>query len=246
MSQTSSTKVFEVVEYGFGKKGHYDVASYDAVRYLGPSKQYQQTVMANAYTKLIGPVAGKRILDVGCGTGRGVLDFARKACMAIGVDASLDMLTCAKGKITNDLNCSLAASVAQKLPFPDAAFDVVTSLNFLHLFGVETQRMIVVEMKRVVKPGGLLLVDFANALNGLVLGMYKRLHGTVGLLLPGEIRYVIGDDCRLARVYGAPLPAVWRLFYHFPRLGAAVEKIAYIPPFNWLAHEVYCKVLKGT
>ena len=94
MSQSSSTKDFEIVEYGFGKKGHLDVGSYDAIRYIGPSKEYQQTVMANAYMRLIGSVAGKRILDVGCGTGRGVLDFARKAKIAVGVDASFDMLTC--------------------------------------------------------------------------------------------------------------------------------------------------------
>jgi SAM-dependent methyltransferase len=246
MAQTTSTKDLEVVKYGFGKKGHYNTATYDAVRYRGPSKEYQQTVMANAYTRLIGPVAGKRILDVGCGTGRGVLDFARKACLAVGVDASLDMLTCAKGKVTKDLNCFLAAAVAQQLPFSDAAFDIVISLNFLHLFSLETQRMIIAEMKRVVRPGGVLLVDFGNALNGLVLGMYRRWHGKVGELLPGEIRYAIGAGCRMARVYGAPLPAAWRLFYHFPRLGAAVEKIAYIPPFNWLAQGIYCKVLKDT
>jgi len=246
MSQSSSTKDFEIVEYGFGKKGHLDVGSYDAIRYIGPSKEYQQTVMANAYMRLIGSVVGKRILDVGCGTGRGVLDFARKAKIAVGVDASFDMLTCAKGKAASDLRCSLANAVAQQLPFPDATFDVVTSLNFLHLFNVKTQRAMIAEMKRVLKPGGLLLVDFANALNGLVLGLFRRWGGKVGELLPGEIRYAIGDDCRIARIYGAPLPAVWRIFQHFPRFGATIEKIAYVPPFNWLAQGIYCKVLKNT
>ncbi len=240
------TKDFEVVEYRFGRKGHYDVASYDALRYVGPSKQYQQTVMANAYNKLIGPLAGKRILDVGCGTGRGALHFAGRASLAVGVDASLDMLATAKRKVTNGLACPLAAAYAQQLPFGDAAFDVVTCLNFLHLFSLATQRTIIAEMKRVVKPGGILLLDFANALNGLIIGLYRRWRIKAGVSLPGEIRFAVGDSCRIARVYGAPLPILWRLFYRFPRLGAAVEKIAYFPPFNWLAQGIYCKVVKDT
>lgn len=240
------TKDFEVVEYRFGRKGHYDVASYDALRYVGPAKQYQQTVMANAYTRLIGPLAGKRILDVGCGTGRGALHFAESASLAVGVDASLDMLATAKRKVTNGPACPLAAAYAQQLPFRDAAFDVVTCLNFLHLFSLATQRMIIAEMKRVVRPGGILLLDFANALNGLIIGLYRRWRIKAGVSLPGEIRFAVGDGCRIARVYGAPLPTLWRLFYRVPRLGAALEKIAYLPPLNWLAQGIYCKVVKDT
>ena len=244
MPHVAPTEDVEVVEYRFGKRGHYNVASYDAIRYVGPSKQYQQTVMANAYRRLIGPLAGKRILDVGCGTGRGVIDFAKTASLSVGVDASCDMLASTKRKVPNGLHCPLAAAYAQQLPFPDAAFDVVTSLNFLHLFGLATQRMIIAEMKRVVKPGGVLLLDFANALNGLVIGLYRRWRIKAGVSLPSEIRSAVGGNCRIALLYGAPLPTVWRLFYHFPRLGATVEKIAYIPPFNWLAQGIYCKVVK--
>ena len=243
MPHAAPTEKVEVVEYRFGKKGHYDVASYDALRHVGPSKQYQQMVMANAYRRLIGPLAGKRILDVGCGTGRGVLDFARTASLSVGVDASFDMLATTKGKV-NGRHCPLAAAYAQQLPFPDAAFDVVTCLNFLHLFGLATQQTIIAEMKRVVRPGGVLLFDFANALNGLVIGLYRRWRIKAGVSLPSEIRYAIGDNCRIERVYGAPLPTLWRLFYRVPRLGAAVEKIAYIPPFNWLAQGIFCRAVK--
>lgn len=235
----------EVVEYGFGKHGYLDAATYDSVRYLGPAKKYQQKVMANAYKKLIGPITGKRILDVGCGTGRGVIDFAQDASLAIGVDASFDMLACAKQKLTADSKCSLAVSVAQRLPFRDATFDAVVSLNFLHLFNVDTDRMIVAEMKRVLKPGGVLVVDFNSALNAQALRKSKRRDG-VGGMLPREIRYAIGNDCRIERVVGAPFPALWRVLYRFPRIGETIEKLGYVPPFNWLAQNVYCKVLKGS
>jgi ubiquinone/menaquinone biosynthesis C-methylase UbiE len=41
---------------------------------------------------MLGSLAGKHILDVGWGTGRGVIDFVQKAGLAVGVDASLDTL----------------------------------------------------------------------------------------------------------------------------------------------------------
>src|SRR5207244_11200300 len=84
----------ELVEYAVGKSGYQDVSSYDAARYVGPENEYKQEVMASAYRKLLGSLKGKRILDVGCGPGRGVVDCANEAARAVGADATLDMLPC--------------------------------------------------------------------------------------------------------------------------------------------------------
>jgi ubiquinone/menaquinone biosynthesis C-methylase UbiE len=231
----------KVVDYSFGNKDHTNAATYDAVRYVGPSNEYRQAVMASAYRKLLGPLKGKRILDVGCGTGRGVVDFAREAEFAIGCDASFDMLTVAAQKSTGNSRCALLASFAQQLPFKDASFDIVTSLNFLHLFDVPTQRSCVAEMKRVLKPGGILVLEFTNALNGLVVGLFRRWIKGVITSLPGEIKQVIGDDCRVVQVHGAPFPILWRLFYRLPRAGGLVERLGCITPFKHMCHQVYYK-----
>src|SRR5437667_2079649 len=103
----------ELVEYAVGKTGYQDVSRYDAARYVGPENEYKQEVMASAYRKLLGSLKGKRILDVGCGTGRGVVDFANEAAFAVGADASLDMLTCAASKANERKFPSFSAAYTQ-------------------------------------------------------------------------------------------------------------------------------------
>lgn len=66
------------VEYRFGNKDYTNAATYGTVRYIGRANEYRQKVMADAYRRLIGPLHGKRILDEGCGTGRGVINFGRE------------------------------------------------------------------------------------------------------------------------------------------------------------------------
>jgi|SRR6185437_12898220 len=66
-------------------------------------------------TALSPPLAGKRLLDAGCGTGRRLRK--NDASLAIGVDLSSEML--AAGDIAN-----VAAADVRALPFGDAAFDI--------------------------------------------------------------------------------------------------------------------------
>jgi len=233
----------EVVEYRKGGDGFVNVDRYDSTRYESRAARYRQTVMANAYKRLMGPLAGKRVLDVGCGTGRGFADFAKEAKFVVGADASIDMLTVAAGKVNSSPRLGLANAVAQALPFADASFDIVISLNVLHLFSLETQREMVQEMKRVVRPGGTVIIELDNALHGVVVGPYKRWFGDEKGSLPREIRYMVGDQCQIVRYYGAVVPVLWRIFHRFPALFLRLEKLEYYPPFNRLAHRIYCKIL---
>jgi ubiquinone/menaquinone biosynthesis C-methylase UbiE len=243
-SATSAPRDWEVVQYRVGNAGFQNVSSYDQMRYQGVANEYKQQLMASVYRKLLGSLHGKRVLDVGCGTGRGVVDFAREAAFAVGADASLDMLSFARRKAMEQSRCSFSAAYAQQLPFQSESFDAVVSLNFLHLFTVETQRLMVREMKRVLRPRGILLLEFDNALHGLGLGLVKRWSGRERGSLPGEIRSVIGDECKVERVEGAVLPVVWRVFCRFPSLFLPFEKTTRLPGFNRLAHRVYYRVQK--
>lgn len=234
----------EVVNYNASKTDYRSVSNYDEHRYVGPANEYKRRVTSNAYKKLIGPLAGKRILDVGCGTGRGVLDFVSSASLTVGADASLDMLTCARSKIDPTAPVAFVRSYAQQLPFPDAFFDVATALNFLHLFSLDTQAAMITEMKRVVRPGGILVLEFDNALNGVVVGPYKRWSGRERGSLPYEIRRVIGDGCQVTHVFGAVFPIVWRVFYHFPQIFIPLEKLAYVTPINRLSHRVFYRLVR--
>jgi ubiquinone/menaquinone biosynthesis C-methylase UbiE len=235
---------YEVVEYDIGKGDYRNVSNYDKKRYVGAANDYKKRVTGNAYRRLIGPLEGKKILDVGCGTGRGVADFVDTAQMTIGVDASYDMLLAAAQKVEGRPNVALVASYAQSLPFPASCFDVVTSLNFLHLFSLPTQSEMIAEMKRVAKPGGMIVLEFDNAIHGLGLGLFKRWTGREHGSLPSEIRQVIGSDCKVTAIYGAVFPVIWRLFHRWPSTFLPIEELAYRAPINWMAHRIFFQLLK--
>ena len=234
----------EVVRYRSGRSDFRDVSSYHEKRYQGRDNEFKRRVMADAYLGLLGSIGGQLVLDVGCGTGRGFEDLAQSGARLVGTDASVDMLGEASRAYPAGQSPLLAAAYAQHLPFVDGAFDTVVSLNFLHLFSVETQRQMVQEMKRVVKPGGRLVLEFDNALHGGLVGPFKRWTERERGSLPGEIRTVLGDDCEVTRCRGAVYPVIWRVLSRFPRFGAAIERLAYLPGVRHLAHRLYYEVRK--
>ena len=90
-------------------------------------------------------------LEIGVGTGR----FAAPLGLTIGVDPSRAMLALAA---VRGVKC--VEGVAESLPFPDASFDhalVVTTLCF-----VESPTRMLVEARRVLKPGGALVMGFID------------------------------------------------------------------------------------
>ena len=101
------------------------------------------------------------VLDVGCGTGV-FANLARSAfprASIWGVDLVAAMM--AKGRerrLSSTVGVSLVQGDSERLPFPDGAFDVVTCSNSFHHY--PDQGRAVAEMRRVLKPGGrLLLID---------------------------------------------------------------------------------------
>ena len=114
--------------------------------------------------------AGGRILDAGCGPGTFALELARAFPEAevVGVDLSAPLVEMARaGAETAGLSGRLRFEVAdvERLPFPEDAFDAVTSLNMLHI--VEDPVAALDEMERVVRPSGhLLAADIRRSLLG--------------------------------------------------------------------------------
>lgn len=118
---------------------------------------------------------GQSILDVGCGTG--TLAIAAKRHVGLtgkvyGIDASAEMIARAGKKSRNSgIEVVFMNAVAEALPFPDAQFDVVLATVMLHHLPQEPRQQCASEMRRVLKPGGrVLVVDF-----GAVAGEKKRL-----------------------------------------------------------------------
>jgi ubiquinone/menaquinone biosynthesis C-methylase UbiE len=129
------------------------------VLFAGTRRRSYRRLLAAAGVKL-----ADRVLDVGCGPGY----FARMLAEAVGadgsvvgIDASPEMIEYAGRKARRLANCTFQAGAAEALAFPDASFDVAVSSLMLHHLPGELQLQAVREMRRVLRPGGtLLLADF--------------------------------------------------------------------------------------
>src|SRR5581483_3817763 len=96
--------------------------------------------------------AGKRILDVGCGP-RGSLEWAHDAAERLGLDPlAANYLRLG----ANRHQMRYLSGGAEEIPFPDGYFDVVSSFNSLD--HVDRLDDAIAEIRRVIKPGGVLLL----------------------------------------------------------------------------------------
>jgi len=106
---------------------------------------------------------GDRILDVCCGTGAQILEYAQRGPIAVGIDNDPAMLRVAKGNRMKQKpdNISFQLADATSLPFKDSYFDCVSISFGLHDKIRQVRNRVISEMKRVVKQhGALILADY--------------------------------------------------------------------------------------
>jgi ubiquinone/menaquinone biosynthesis C-methylase UbiE len=124
------------------------------------------------------------VLEVAIGTGRN-LTFYPAGVRLTGIDLSPAMLERARERAGElGMEVDLREGDAQDLPFPGGSFDTVVCT--LSLCNVPDDRRAVAEMKRVLRPGGrLLLLDHIRAASGLGRAVQKALE-FVWVRLEGE------------------------------------------------------------
>jgi len=106
--------------------------------------------------------AALRLIDIGCGTGRFLSQVKSNwpRLHVTGVDLSPYYLSEARDRLSSWSRVSLVEGAAEKLPYADCGFDIVTSVYLLHELPRRVRHAALSEMARVLKPGGLLvLVD---------------------------------------------------------------------------------------
>lgn len=97
--------------------------------------------------------AGRRLLDVGCGTGL-ILDLAHDIFDRVdGIDITAEMLE----RVTLRANVSTRLASAEEIPFPANTFDVITAYSVLH--HIDDIGRVLQEIRRTLKPGGFFYAD---------------------------------------------------------------------------------------
>ncbi len=113
-----------------------------------PPRRYPRRRNDEVLRELV-PLAGRRVLDIGCGEGALVRLMARDGAEVVGVDNNPAQLAKAVAE-----GGAYAMAAGERLPFADATFDAVVIFNALHHIPLAAQGAALAEAARVLKPDG--------------------------------------------------------------------------------------------
>jgi ubiquinone/menaquinone biosynthesis C-methylase UbiE len=123
------------------RQDHYSYAMYadpamaerfEGMRFSGPIGRLIADTQEQVIASFLAPLAGRTVLDVGTGTGRGAIALARRGAVVTGVDASAEMLAVARTRAAAaGVTVTFSREDAHGLPFADRTFDAVLCLRVL-------------------------------------------------------------------------------------------------------------------
>lgn len=189
-----------------------------------------EAIELRAVLDLAGDVSGARLLDAGCGDGALVAAVAAKGAEVTGVDPDPAMLLAAQ-KRTSDagIKATFTEGRLERLPFPDASFDVVASITVLCF--LPDAAVAFREMARVLRPGGRLVLGELSRWS--LWAAQRRVRGWLGsrtwkgarFRTPRELRALAGQaGLRVTALRGA---------VYYPRIGWLARAMAPFDP--WFA-----------
>jgi ubiquinone/menaquinone biosynthesis C-methylase UbiE len=165
--------------------------------------------------------AGGTALEVGCGTARFAIQLARMGYRVTASDASPDMLKIAREKATGLTNIEFRLDEGLHVGTAANLFDLTFAIRVMNSlestqYALDTAR----EMIRVTKPGGLILIEFANANRPLAqqnnsvrlsFAQLRRLAADTGCSVVRQSGVLVLSQTVLNAVPGFLLP-VWTTF----------------------------------
>lgn len=158
-----------------------------------------------------------RILDVGCGTGHYIAEYRRRGFDVVGVDGSSEMLEHARQK---NPGAELRLADVDALPFPDQSFNCVICIEVLRYLPDPSR--CILEMARVLKPGGICLFTAMPLFNLNGYWLVNRLAGLVRF----------GNLVRLRQFFMTS----WQIRRQCRKAGFVSPRIhgVYSGPINWV------------
>jgi len=164
--------------------------------------------------RLAGELAGRDVLDVGCGDGTLAASFAEAGARVVGCDADARMMARAAQKHGVEGPRFLRAD-ATRLPFADASFDLVSMITVLAF--IPDAPAALREVARVLRPGGCLILGDLGKWN--YWAARRRIRAWLGARLwqgarfrtAGQMRaLLLGAGLRVEHVSGAIFFPPWR------------------------------------
>lgn len=154
--------------------------------------------------------AGLDALDVGCGQGIDLVEYARAGARATGIDLTPRHVELARGHIeAMGLEASVLEGDAERLPFADSSFDRVSSNGVLH--HTPDMPAALREIRRVLRPGGEARIIVYNRrslqywlMQVLVRGLLQR-----GLFEEGSMEGVLARSVERTSIGARPLVRVY-------------------------------------
>jgi SAM-dependent methyltransferase len=185
----------------------------DAIAYdqwlNNPANQLALELEKQLMLSMIQPLNGKRLLDIGCGTGHSLLPFQGKGAYLTGVDASPYMLDMAQARVGRRVD--LHRAFAEDLPFDDNYFHYACLCLTLEF--VDDPFKALEEACRVAKDG-----VFVGILNRFALKAVEcRIKGIFQPTLYNHARFFsVGDIKHSFRRFLGDVPIYWRTVCHLP------------------------------
>lgn len=176
--------------------------------------------------------AGKRLVEIGCGMGTDLLQFARGGAKVIGVDVTPRSIDISRRRFSvYGFDASFAIADAEGLPFANSSIDVYYSNGVLH--HTPDTEAAVREAHRVLKPGGTAKVMLYHRNSWAYWFELMFRHGIVkGDLLAGRgAAYILSKYVEVNEGGGRPLVKVYsraqarRLFSMFADVRVEVDQL---------------------
>jgi ubiquinone/menaquinone biosynthesis C-methylase UbiE len=128
--------------------------------YAEDERQGDAEVQALAAARLAGCPEGGQLLDVPCGFGRHGVPLARAGFRVVGVDRSEALLAEARRRAGGERQPKFVRADYRQLPLADESFDAAVNLfTSLGYLGDEEDVRVLAEIRRVLRPGGRLVVE---------------------------------------------------------------------------------------
>ncbi len=124
---------------------------------------FRMHLLNPAMREVVGPVAGKEILDAGCGQGYLAYELAREGATVTGVDGAERLIEIARSRYAKTGGLRFTTlDLTEHLPFADASFDIVIA-NMV-LMDLDPIERLMKCIARVLKPNGTFVFSLLHPL----------------------------------------------------------------------------------